>query len=95
MKLAKTTAFALLLLIIVALIISIDHFQNRKLPVSTQLFFKDFSEKNCSEMLFIERSDTSRLKRKGAEWKLLTKCIPAVPAETKLGEKTSQTWFND
>jgi hypothetical protein len=66
----------------VVLLLSMHHdgHTDKKASEAALLLFKDFQKKNCSEMLFIERSDTARLKRKGRIWNLVTPCIPVVPA---------------
>jgi hypothetical protein len=80
MVLRKIAVLATILVVSITLIMVINYRANRKEPEATQLLFKDFQNKNCSEMLFIERLDTARLKRKGQTWNLVTPCIPGFPA---------------
>jgi hypothetical protein len=80
MSIKKSAFLATILVVSITLIMVINHGADRKAPEATQLFFKDFQNKNCSEMLFIERLDTARLKRKGQTWNLVTPCIPGFPA---------------
>ena len=76
----KIAVFTVILVIMVAIVGNINRFQNRKPAEQSLLFFPGFSEENCSELLFIERTDTAKLKRKGPAWYLVTPCIRAVPA---------------
>jgi len=92
MKLKKLIVLAIIFLISVAAIVTMNRLQNRKPLAQSLLFFPDFSEAKCSEMLFVERTDTARLKRKGMDmaWYLVTPCISAVHAVSPVGGKTGQ-----
>lgn len=80
MSLKKSAVLAAVLIALIAFIVLKNYRTGGKASEETTLLFKDFQAKNCSEMLFIERSDTARLKRKGRIWNLVTPCIPVVPA---------------
>ena len=83
MSLKKSAALAIILVASIGLIVLINNRANRKAPEEATLLFRNFREKNCSEMLFIERADTARLKRKGSTWNVVTPCVPVVPADSR------------
>jgi hypothetical protein len=83
MTLKKIAVLTTILVASIVLIMVINYHAGRKAPEETKLLFIDFQKKNCSEMLFIERLDTARLKRKGLTWNLVTPCIPVFPSASK------------
>ena len=80
MPLKKSAVLAIILAVSIGVIVLVNLRTSKKAPEEAELLFKNFKEKNCSEMVFIERSDTARLKRKGATWNVVTPCVPVIPA---------------
>jgi hypothetical protein len=80
MSLKKSAGLAAVLVASIAFIVLKNYRSGGDASEETALLFKGFQAKNCSEMLFIERSDTAQLKRIGRTWNLVTPCIPVVPA---------------
>lgn len=95
MKLKKLIVLAIIFLLSVAAIVTMNRIQNRKPSALSLLFFPGFSEANCSKILCVERADTAELERKGAAWLLVTPCIGAVPAASPVGGKTGQARLSE
>jgi hypothetical protein len=88
MTLKKVAILGTILVALIVFIVAINYRTEKKTPEEAKLSFKDFQEKNCSEIFLIERLDTARLKRNGRIWNLVTPCIPIFYASANFPRDT-------